>query len=177
MNYLDYPVKTPYPKSSFDFSDRVYRMAPQAPVGFGRLLFRYAEDAGLAPDVIAVLAFKETGRFRYGGTEVGFSADASFNNFGGIKNTAGTATQRFLTVSLGVRALVAHVFWYASKEHVNSICGVRGIGSNASEFDPRHFTWGHTGKLIAVKDFGGGVWNTSANYGATMVPLLEEFWS
>ena len=177
MDYRELSIKAPIDFGSLEFADRLYSMAPLAPAGLGRLLFRYSEDAGLRPDVIACLSMKETNRYRYGGTEVGFSADPTFNNFGGIKTTDGKATQRFLNVALGVRGLVAHFFWYASDTHVNSICGVQGIGQSYSEFDPRHFQSGHTGRLKKVGDLGNGIWNGTPTYYEGVVRLLEEFWS
>lgn len=141
----------------------------RAPVGFGQLLSRYAEDAGVRWDVCLAVALKETGKFKYGGVETGYSVDPSFNNFGGLKTTDSTASHRFRTVARGTQGLVAHVAWYAQPFHVTDWCDLA--------HDPRHFDWGHQGNLKTPADFGGGIWNTGNTYAPSVIKLLGEIWA
>jgi hypothetical protein len=141
----------------------------RAPVGFGQLLGRYAEDACVRWDVCLAVALKETGKFKYGGTDPVFSVDPSYNNFGGLKTTDSTASYRFATVSRGVIGLVAHVAWYAHMQHVIEWCDLL--------HDPRHFAGGHTGRLKTPADFGNGVWNTGTTYAPSIIKLLGEIWT
>lgn len=173
-DWLATPVPVIWAKSLSAFLERVATMSDgRAPEGFGRLLFRHAMDAQVDARVALALALKETGRFDYGGSDPVFSADPSFNNYGGIKTTDGLATQKFPTIPLGVRALVAHLAWYAHTRHIDAVCG-RYLVSGATEFDPRHWSWGHSGRLRTVGDFGNSVWNTGDTYAGSVARLLAE---
>ena len=165
VNPLDMPVGVLWARDPALVEDAAQMFSSgRAPVGFGRLLARYCEDAQIDVRVALALANHETGLFKYGGTDPVFSADPTYNNFGGLKNTAGTATFRFLTVPLGVLGLVGHLAWYAYRDHVAHFCSML--------HDPRHFSWGHRAQLRTVRDFGNGVWNTGNTYAAAMVRHL-----
>lgn len=139
----------------------------RAPKGLGALYFTHSSRARVKTSVAVAQAMHETGFFKYGGTEVGFSADPSFNNFCGLKTTDGLATARFTTPEDGVKAHVYHLAWYAHPDHVNEDC------SQAT--DPRHFGPGHRHKLFKVADFGNGVWNGGETYAPAMVRHLASF--
>lgn len=141
----------------------------RAPAGFGRLLARACEDAQIDVRVALALASHETGKFAYGGPDPVYSADPSFHNYGGIKTGDSTATARFLTVPLGVLALVAHLAWYVYPAHVAYFCG--------APYDPRHFANGHKERLRVVNNFGHGVWNGGDTYATAIArhlgPIVE----
>jgi len=161
VNPLDLPVAAIWARDPALVDDAAKMLTDgRAPVGFGLLLARYCEDAQIDVRVALALALHETGNFKYGGTDPVFSANPSFNNFGGLKTTDGFATFRFLTVPLGVLGLVGHLAWYAYPAHSAYFCSMM--------YDPRHFSWGHKAQLRTVRDFGNGVWNTGNTYATAM---------
>lgn len=166
-DYVTLPVAT-ICSPSHDYLDmRVAQMSEgRAPHGLGRLVARYADDANVAACVVLAIAMKETGRFRYGGTDPVFSADPSYHNFGGIKTTDSTRTHHFMTDALGAMGLVAHVAWYAHPDHVALFC--------SQFYDPRHFGVGHRGGLRVLRELGSGIWNGSPDYGLTLAPIVAE---
>lgn len=140
--------------------------APAAPALYPVMLLLVAAEFGVRAEVMLAQAVKETGRFAYGGSDAVFSADASYNNFAGIKTTDGKATARFATVELGLVAQAAHLAWYASPSHV-------ATPRCAKTFDPRHFGSAHNGSADDVRELGGK-WAPALDYGATIVPLIDE---
>lgn len=136
----------------------------RAPAGVGRLYAEIGRSAQVRADVLVAQAMHETGRFAYGGSDPVYSADASFNNFAGIKTTDSSATARFRTPTLGVKAHAYHMAWYAHPDHVNPEC--------SQDFDPRHFG-AHRNNVRTIFDLGGK-WAPSAEYGRGVARHLAE---
>lgn len=171
------PEVEPWPLASFpvtgawEHDDRALDAAVatysqgRAPAGLGSLYAEIGRRFGVRSDVLVAQAAHETGRWAYGGSDAQFSADPSYNNFAGIKTTDGTATARFRTPTLGVMAHAAHMAWYAYTSHVIPAC--------STNYDPRHFDWGHRGEVKTVRDLGAR-WAPSPDYGRGVARHLAE---
>lgn len=137
----------------------------RAPAGIGALYAQLASTLKIRADVALAQAMHETGRFRFDGSDPQFSAKPEWNNWCGIKTTAGDATARFPSVMKGVLAHLAHLAWYAHPDHVNADCST----SN----DPRHFGPGHRNSVRTIHELGGK-WAPSADYGKGVARHLAE---
>lgn len=170
-------VSEPYPLASFpvagvwDGDPRALEAAVasysegRAPAGIGSLYAQLGAAFRIRADVAVAQAMHETGRFRFDGTDPVFSARAEWNNWCGLKTTAGDATARFETPAKGVLAHIAHLAWYAHPDHVHADC------SQAS--DPRHFGPGHRNNVRVIGDLGGK-WAPSPDYGRGVARHLAE---
>lgn len=174
---LPSPAADPWPLASFPVAGvwegeaaaleaavAVYAQG-RAPAGVGRLYAEIGRLANVRADVLVAQAMHETGRFAYGGSDPVFSADPTFHNFAGIKTTDGTATARFRTPTLGVKAHAYHLAWYAHPGHVNPDC--------SPAFDPRHFGPEHRNNVRTIADLGAK-WAPSPEYGRGVARHLAE---
>ena len=127
-------------------------------------LYWYAAPAfGIRPEVAFAQACKETGLGRFGGTDPVFSAQASWHNPCGLKNTAGTSTFIFDAWATGVRAHLEHLRLYVGLPDLP-----QGV------IDPRHFA-SLSGKGPTLES--PGWWGQGPEYGPSvrdhyLVPLL-----
>ena len=153
-------IKGPSLVTASGLASYMAHTCPDAPARQAVYIYAIAEAFGLRAEVVLAQQMHETGYYKYGGTDPVYSADASYNNFCGLKTTDSSATARFGTPLEGVIAHVVHLAWYCLPYHVNSVC--------STIFDPRHFSGslgGHRNNVNTVEELGGK-WAPSLLYGA-----------